>query len=419
MSKSPRAKGVNRSEPPRRSPNQLRIGEILIWGLAVGGPEPEGDPAARRAWKYQRFMTRTLEPYWAPLTADELNAFRADQYRKSRSAQGFRGNRKGSAPAPSAGMHKKRGIPTAKAASVKHSTVTKELEFLRALRNRFVAAHDLQWPPANLGKLKSRRGKPAKPLTRSDLAALLWATRGCVLRSEVDRRGSALRPANFGPPTDGRSLRKLKRARRHIGRLILLAYYTGSGGDCASRLRWEGDPRGEESFVDLETGQLYRLGPDAAPGKQAGMGVSICPRLMFHLLRWHAIDEREGHERIVHAFNFRNMATGSSGGFSRVCVDAAAPEHVTLKMLGEATAAELMRKGVSIRSAAIFLGKDTEIVTRRYSEHRDDFHENAREALQRRPKSVRTIPPTSAAWRSGQAERPIEETGDDADEQSA
>jgi len=188
--------------------------------------------------------------------------------------------------------------------------------------------------------------------------------------------------------------------RADLARAILICFYSGSAQSCVVRLRWSGEPSGTESFVDLEKGVLYRLGPDAASGKAAGMPVPLCPRLADRLKRWHA--NARGARTYVIQSDRRGHAIGRiHEPFAAVATDAGfRAGEMTLSMVSNATGAELMRAGVSIRSAALYVGTLESTFAQRFERFRSDFHLAAREALQLRPKTVREMPAISVEWRA-------------------
>ena len=251
--------------------------------------------------------------------------------------------------------------------------------------------------------------KLVEAIARADLVRLIWASRGATYEPRVGACATAptgLKPACFRPATGERVTGTRKRLRSHLGRLLLICYYSGSTARCVTRLRWNGDPDGEDSFVDLDAGLLYRLGPDAAPGKAAGMPVPICPKLLVLLRRWQIADARKGLSLIIHVHKVDRARSLPARAFRATRADAGYRDgEVDLVMLQNSTGAELMRRGLAIRTVAIYLGMDPETFRKRFQHFRPDFHEKARSAFESRPVTIRAMPAMSAAWRAAQVRR--------------
>ena len=179
-----------------------------------------------------------------------------------------------------------------------------------------------------------------------------------------------------------------------MARYILLAVMLGAGDALMRHLRWEraGDGEPPHSWLDLETRELHRLGPDA-PKLEAYCRVPVrIPRfLIWSLKRWRAHDLRLGlpyvlgvDREITHCFDTFRQIAGQAG------VDA------TPKTLVDTFAANAMRRrGTSLFGLAIALGRETRRVKAKYRHFRPDFQAEAVEGTNARPASLDCEPPTS------------------------
>jgi hypothetical protein len=371
----------------------VSVAEVLLAGLTRADPGPEATPAQKARFRGHETLTRALIEFWGPKSVSDVDAHQALEYRAWRAAN----------------VRLLKGGRPAGAGPVSARTLNNQLEHLRTQLNAFAAEHDCNWPPVALGSLEHDESKPVEIIARSDIARLVWATRGVTY--EPDESASAmartgLKPACFRPASGEVVAGTRKRLRSHLGRLLLICYYSGSTASCATRLRWGGDPDGEDSFVDLDAGLLYRLGPDAAPGKAAGMPVPICPRLLLHLRNWRIADARDGLSVIIHVHKLDKTRSVPQGAFRATRADAGYRDgEVELAMLRNATAAELMMRGVDVRSAALFMGMERESFGRRFERSHHKFHEGARLALQTRPATIRSMPDMSVTWRAARGRR--------------
>ena len=386
--KHPRAVGP---KPP--TPREVSVAEVLLAGLTRADPGPEATRLQKIRFEGHKTLTRALTDFWGPRLVSEVDAHQALEYRAWRTANG---------------RLLKSGTPAA-AGPVSARTLNNQLEHLRTQLNAFAAEHDCNWPPVELGSLLHDEAKPVKIIARGDITRLVWATRGATYEPDESTNATArtgLKPACFRPASGEVVPGTRKRLRSHLGRLLLICYYSGSTARCATRLRWGGDPDGEDSFVDLDAGLLYRLGPDAAPGKAAGMPVPICPRLLLHLRSWWIADLRDGLSVIVHVHKVDRTRSLPYGAFRATRADAGYRDgDVELAMLQNATAAELMGRAVDIRSAATFMGMERENFGKRFARSHPKFHEGARSALQSRPATIRSLPDMSLAWRAARGRR--------------
>ncbi len=129
-------------------------------------------------------------------------------------------------------------------------------------------------------------------LSRADLLRILKACRGYVW----DDKTKTMVKRSKGMP-----LLAIKRNRKRLSRLFILAAYTGSRCSCVSRLTWVRNNENNQSYIDInhEPPLLYLLGPDEAPGKMKGHPVYLGRRLSCHLKIWHRADILNNREYIT------------------------------------------------------------------------------------------------------------------------
>ncbi len=388
------------SDKFRYSLSRILIEEVIGEHLAKLRDEFIEERNERRRNHRHVKLSNKILPFWGPIETSSLNPQNARMYRIFR-------NKKQESTGP-----KKYKPPSFR-------TVTEELEFLQARVRDYHDDHGLHRVSIDLGDLTHAKSKPVLCVEKAEIVRLLWSTRGSLYQrppdhnqdqtvvssqaeNESHRIKCGLKPLCFKTDPDEYRPGNRKRLRRHLFRAIIICYYTGSSMDCVLRLHWEKQENGEHSYIDVERGLLYRLGPDASHGKQSGMPVPISERLMVHLRRWARQDAISGHRKIIRSVQSACSSAQPNQAFRNICEDAGLPATVTMSMISNQTGRELMRKNVSIRSAAAFLGLDPDTVERRYGQFRADFHKAARMAMEKRPNSIRSIDAISVQWRNEQ-----------------
>ncbi len=388
------------SEKFRYSPSQILIEDVIGEHLAKLRDKFIEEIIERKRNHRHIKLSNKILPFWGKIDTGSLTPQNANLYRRFRN-------------------QKPAAIDLEKYKPPSYRTVTEELEFLQARVRDYHENHGLHRVSIDLGDLKHSKPKPVLCLEKAEIVRLLWSTRGSLYQRTSDhnqdqtvvsshaenenhRIKCGLKPLCFKTDPDEYRPGNRKRLRRHLFRAIIICYYTGSSMDCVLRLHWEKQENGEHSYIDVERGLLYRLGPDASHGKQSGMPVPISQRLMVHLRRWARQDAILGHRKIIRSVQSASSSAQPNQAFRNICEDAGLPATVTMSMISNQTGRELMRKNVSIRSAAAFLGLDPDTVERRYGQFRADFHKAARKALEKRPNSIRSIDAISVQWRNEQ-----------------
>jgi integrase len=242
----------------------------------------------------------------------------------------------------------------------------RDLEDLRAAIN-YHAAEGLhrgivkvQLPP---------KGEPRdRWLTRSEAAKLLWVCWRC---RELQRRG---RGDHKGAP-----LPTEKRPLRHLARFILIGLYTGTRAAAIA----SASPTAAlgRSFVDLNAGLYYRRRRGAAETKKRQPTIPIPPRLLAHMRRW----KRHGIIR-DHFVEFNGSAVKSvKTAFKRAVSLAELVPTASPHTLRHTAATWLMQNGVSLWTAAGFLGMSVETLQRVYGHHHPDYMKEATDGISYRP----------------------------------
>ena len=261
---------------------------------------------------------------------------------------------------------------------VSEMTALTELSQLRGELARYGRSTNLFGFPQMSVKGRQRRATYGA-LTRSDISRMLWAARGRLWDLHLDT-WSKSRPM--------RVRRLIKRKRAYLARLIILSVYTGASASCLFNLRWSGTPTGADSYIDLDAEHplLYRLGPDAAVGKLAGMPVRLNRRAIAHLRRWRELDAKAGFTHVVHSSKLGAVPTRQS--FRKLRNDAGCPT-AKLRDLRHAVATFLARNvKVKTRSAALLLGISTRTFDEVFGHLRPNYQAGAMDAFAARPASI-------------------------------
>ena len=243
---------------------------------------------------------------------------------------------------------------------VSTQTARRELEVLSAAIGYWSAEHHLSHRPVVSLPVKPESNRDA--LSRSDAALLLKAAMGW--KSTPDgwvRPGTAAR-AN----------------RMHMRRFILIGLYTGSRSGVIKRLQWA--EALHDPWVDLDKGIIYRRGRGEVESRTKRRPlVKMPPRLLAHMRRWQALDEKKGLTTVLHFGGepVASVRTGFAG-----CVDNAglAPE-VTPHWLRHTAATWLMERNVETWEAAGYLGMTAATLENHYGHHRPDHQSAARKAM--------------------------------------
>lgn len=257
---------------------------------------------------------------------------------------------------------------------VSEAGARRELEDLSAAVTWWAKEHALTRKPEFTYPVKPEGARDA--LSRSEAAALLWAAMGW-------RKGA-----------DGRWRRLSKSSianRRHLRRFILLGLYTGSRPGVLPKLRWQAAD--DSAWVDLERGWIFRRGRREADHQRKRRPAFRIPRrLLAHLHRWRAMDERVSAEReavgeepittVLH-HGGRAIVGKIRKGYANVVVDAGVRDGVTPHWHRHTAATWLMEADVPAHRAAQYLGMTVKTLEKYYGHHRADFQNDVTEAISR------------------------------------
>lgn len=242
---------------------------------------------------------------------------------------------------------------------VSDQTARRELEVLSAAVGHWDDEHHLARRPKVVLPEKAQASRDA--LTRSEAAAILWASLG---HRRTDGKWTALKSSSG------------KANRAHLRRFILIGLYTGSRSAVIKRLCWTESLH--DPWVDLEAGIIYRRGKSERDSrtKRRPM-VKIPRRLQAHLKRWKAMDEAKSYGMVLH----HGGATVGSvrTGFAGCAADAGLT--ATPHWLRHTCPTWLMERGVDVWEAAGYVGMTAATLEKHYGHHRPEYQSAARKAL--------------------------------------
>lgn len=161
---------------------------------------------------------------------------------------------------------------------------------------------------------------------------------------------------------------------RHVARFVLIGYYTGTRSKAITQLRWL--PSTEGGWFDLEARLLYRKGLATRETKKRQTPAKIHFRLLPHLHRWRANDNRCGITHVIH-YNGKSVIK-LRRSWDQVRERAGlAGDEVVQHTLRHSAATWLMQAGVPIFEAAGYLGMSPETLERVYGHQHEDFQQAA------------------------------------------
>jgi len=161
---------------------------------------------------------------------------------------------------------------------------------------------------------------------------------------------------------------------RHVARFLLIGFYTGTRSGAINRMRWM--PSTEGGWFDLDAGLLYRKGLAKRETKKRQTPARIHDRLLPHLHRWRASDDRRGLTHVVHYNGKPVLKLRRSWDHVREHAGLAGDE-VVLHTLRHSAATWLMQAGVPVFEAAGYLGMSPETLQRVYGHQHENFQEVA------------------------------------------
>jgi integrase len=235
--------------------------------------------------------------------------------------------------------------------SVSEATARHDLKNLRAALNFYHAEYTLDALP--VVTMPDRSPPRERWLNRSEIAALLWSA-----WRENRRRG--------------------EERLRHVARMILIGFYTGTRSTAILKLQWVPSTAG--GYFDVENGLLFRKGLRARETRKRQPPSKIHARLLPHLRRWQKADLAAGRTHVI-TYNGKPVQKLRRSWVEvrrRAGLDG---EDVVLHTLRHSAATWLMQAGVSIWDAAGYLGMSPETLERVYAHHDPSFQDAAATAV--------------------------------------
>ncbi len=222
--------------------------------------------------------------------------------------------------------------------------------------------------------LPEKRESTRDALTRSQAAALLLAALGW-------RKGA-----------DGKWKRLSKSARAnraHVRRFILTGLYTGTRPGVIPKVLWH--ESATQAWADLDAGVIHRRGKKEKDQKTKRRPmVKIPKRLLGHMRRWKAMDERaiaeareRGEERVLSTMLHHGSEpiTGRIRRTFASCVrDAGLSPEITPHWMRHTCATWLMEAGAELWDAAAYAGMTAATLEKCYGHHRADHQAGALKA---------------------------------------
>lgn len=249
----------------------------------------------------------------------------------------------------------------------------RELEDLSAAITYYDGEHKLTVKPRIW--LPEKPESPRDALTRAQAARLLMAARGYRWNAEA-RRWTRLRDS--GPAN-----------RAHMKRFILIGLYTGSRPGVIPKVLWRESPT--QAWADLDAETIFRRGKRERDSRTKRRPlVKLPPRLLAHMRRWQAADERIMAERAKKGLKVCASVLHHGGapitgrirtGFEGCVRDAGLPPEVTPHWLRHTAATWLMRNGVDPWEAAGYLGMNLKTLIDNYGHHQPSHQAGARQGI--------------------------------------
>lgn len=193
-------------------------------------------------------------------------------------------------------------------------------------------------------------GKPRERwLTRSELAKLVWAA--WSYRAPMSVPGQYLTAPM--PPIE-------KRPARHVARMILMAYYTGSRpGDILKASYHAGAGR---SYIDLDDGVFYRKPEDKTETRKRQPPCHLGDRILSHLRRW----KRTG-QVASYVVEYRGRPVASiKSAFTAAVARSGLEGDIVPYTFRHSRATHLLGAGVSMKDTADALGTSEAMIFRHY-----------------------------------------------------
>lgn len=308
------------------NPAAVLVADVLALYSVERGATLKATPATMKGF------VRQLLAWWGDKTLSEVRRTTCTAYAAHRTSQPI--------------GHGKTGR------MVSAQTARRELEVLSAAIGYWSTEHHLTHRPVVT--------LPEKPESNRDALSRSQAAR--LLRAAMAKGENNTTKAN----------------RRHLRRFILIGLYTGSRSGVIKRLRWVESI--DAPWADLDAGIIYRRGRGETESRTKRRPLVKMPRrLLAHMRRWQAADEKRGIATVIH---FGGEAVESvRTGFEGCVASAGLPEDVTPHWLRHTCATWLMERGVDLWEAAGYVGMTPATLQKHYGHQRPEHQSAARKAM--------------------------------------
>lgn len=337
---------------------RLKVADVLTFYAEAKALPATATVKAAARYREMIAFCETLSDWWGEKTVSEIRGESCRSYADWRTSQPLR-------KAKTEAALKKRVSP---------ATARRELEVLRAAVNLYHAEYTL--PSVPKVTLPEKSVPRDRWLTRSEVAAMLWA---CLGWRKVAGRWGKIQPEG---------IRKQTRTRRaHIARFILLGVYTGTRHEAIEKLQWLANLDG--GSLDLDRELIYRRGTGERETKKRRPPARIPHRLMPHLLRWREMDRRHpsSNERpvlhVVHTSTGEGLSTPIRTGWEGVRDDAGLGSEVVPHILRHTCVTWQLQQGVLPWEVAGAVGMTVEQIENAYGHHSPDFQQASAKAFSR------------------------------------
>lgn len=318
-------------EPPVGKGAQL----LVVEAVAAYLEHHVAHLASQKSRDFGRDTCRPLSQWWSGKTIAQVNGINCRAYVRWRTSQNVK-------------RHSNSKRPPAK---VSDQTARHDLKTLRATLNFYKRDVDSAMivPTVTLPSMASPRTDYF--LTSQELAARI------------------------------RAARKSKRT-RHVARMLLIGWYTGTRPGAILGLRWLPSP--SSGWFDLDAGVIHRRGSGAKITSKRQPPAKIHTKLLPHLRRWHRLDT-ERDVPLTHAIHYQGEpVTKLRRSWSTVAAAAKGKRNDGPHILRHSACTWLMQAGVDVYEVSGYVGVSVKVLLDVYGHHHPAFQSNASTATSKR-----------------------------------